>query len=383
MPSGQKLKIALVFDDTLDSSDGVAQYVKGLGGWLSSRGHEVTYLVGQSKTESWQGGKVYSLSKNLHVRWNGNRLSISILPRLGLIKKVLGSSQFDVVHVMVPYSPFMAKQVIKRVNQGTAVIGTIHIFPASWLSVVGSKLLKVIYGRSLKRFDQLLSVSSAAKQYGEQVFRIKSRILPNVVDVSSFSGQPAEKDNAPKVVFLGRLVKRKGCQYLIKAFAELKNQFPDAELVIAGNGPMREELEKMSRGLGVADSVKFLGYIDEKDKPALLASADIACFPSLYGECFGIVLIEAMAAGAGVVLGGDNPGYRSVLGQHEVLLVDPKNIKAFSDRLGLLLSDKELATDMHTWQNQQINQYDVNVVGDQLVSIYQQAIAKRLKSRHN
>jgi phosphatidylinositol alpha-mannosyltransferase len=129
--------------------------------------------------------------------------------------------------------------------------------------------------------------------------------------------------------------------------------------------------------------IEFLGYIKEDEKAKLLNSAAIACFPSLYGESFGIVLIEAMAAGSGVVLGGNNPGYISVLEARPKLLVNPKNASEFADRLGELLANNTLAKQLHEWQNKTVKQYDIEVVGPQILEVYNQAIARLSKKRHN
>src|SRR3989344_5742480 len=105
------LKIGFVFDDSLDSNDGVAQYVKTLGAWFSSQGHKVCYLVGESKTAQWRGGQVYSLARNQKVVFNGNRLSVPLPAKRSPIKLVLEQEDFDVLHVQLPHSPFMAQKV--------------------------------------------------------------------------------------------------------------------------------------------------------------------------------------------------------------------------------------------------------------------------------
>jgi phosphatidylinositol alpha-mannosyltransferase len=121
-----------------------------------------------------------------------------------------------------------------------------------------------------------------------------------------------------------------------------------------------------------------LGFIDEADKPALLASADIAVFPSLYGESFGIVLIEAMAAGSGVVLGGNNPGYASVLGAMPEALFEPKKYQAFSKTLKHYLTNSIAAQELHNNQQVAVKQFAVTNVGPKVVTMYVTAIdAKR------
>ncbi len=381
MSNGKKLKIGLVFDDTLDSSDGVAQYVKTLGAWLAAQGHEVSYLVGETKLTEWSGGKVYSLAKNFKVRFNGNRLSIPGPARRWQIKQILASENFDVLHVQVPYSPLLAAQVINMAPAGTKVVGTFHIFPAGRLSRVGSRLLRLSLARSIRRFDEMLAVSLAAAEFAKQAYRLDTRVVPNAVDVARFSKpkKTAQKD----IVFLGRLVERKGCFELLKAFNLLAQKMPEVNLKIAGVGAQEASFINYTRKNHLDKKVQFLGFVTEEEKARLLSSAAIACFPSLYGESFGIVLIEAMAAGAGVVLGGDNPGYRSVLGEQEKLLINPKDSKAFAARLEELLTDKKIVQSLHAWQLKAVRQYDVNVVGRQVLDAYLSVIDIKNKNEHN
>lgn len=381
MANSPKLSIGLVFDDSLDKDDGVAQYVKTLGAWLSDQGHSVSYLVGETKITSWHGGRVHSLSRNIGVRFNGNKLSMPLPTSARPIKKLLASQEFDVLHIMVPYSPFMAGKLIKYAKPDTAVIGTFHIFPSGWLSTFGSKLLRIWSSRTLRRFDQIVSVSPVAAQFANSAYHIKSEVVPNTVDIQKFHAKSQDDKLAKTIVFLGRLVDRKGASYLIEAFAGLSNK--DVRLVIAGDGPQRQKLESLADKLGVKSRVDFLGFIDEADKPGLLAKANIACFPSFYGESFGIVLIEAMAAGAKVVLAGDNPGYRSVLGDQPKLLIDPKNTAQFTARLEELLVDQSGIVRLNQWQQQAVKQYDVNTVGQNIMSIYNGQIARLAKKSNN
>jgi phosphatidylinositol alpha-mannosyltransferase len=130
MPKNQRLNVGLVFDDSLDSNDGVAQHVKTVGSWLAKTGHEVSYLVGETKISQWSGGKVYSLSKNVSVSFNGNQLSIPLPADKSKIRKVLEAEKFDVLHVMMPYSPFLAQRIIKLADSESAIVATFHILPS-------------------------------------------------------------------------------------------------------------------------------------------------------------------------------------------------------------------------------------------------------------
>ncbi|HVX58128.1 MAG TPA: glycosyltransferase family 4 protein [Candidatus Saccharimonadales bacterium] len=381
MPSAKRLKVGLVFDDTLDSSDGVAQYVKTIGRYLSGQGHEVRYLVGESRTTEWADGKVYSLAKNIKVRFNGNKLSMPGLSRRRQIKKVLRDEDFDVLHIMVPYSPLMAARVINMAAKKTAIVGTFHIFPAGWLSRAGSKLLRLWLSRNIRKFDKMLAVSKASAQFARSAYKLDPVVVPNAVDVSSMSRPRVKKQK--DIVFVGRLVDRKGCLYLLKAFKLLATELSDVNVTVVGAGAQDQTLKRYVKSNGLDGRVRFAGFVSEEEKAELLSGAAVACFPSLYGEAFGIVLIEAMAAGSGVVLGGDNPGYRSVLGEHEELLINPTDTAAFSQRLKTLLTDKQLAADLHAWQERSIKQYDVKIVGEHIESIYRSLIANKNKNEHN
>jgi phosphatidylinositol alpha-mannosyltransferase len=379
------LKIGFVFDDSLDSNDGVAQQVKILGSYFSAQGHQVRYLVGQTKIKSWRGGKVYSLSRNVKVSFNANRLSIPLPANKKRIRQILSDEKFDILHIQMPHSPLMAGRVIKAAHKDTAIIGTFHIMPAGRIATLGSHILKILYGSSLSWFKSIISVSEPAAVFARQAFNIKSKIIPNTIYTHDFSVDKDKLRPKPtqRIVYLNRLVKRKGCQQLIDAFALLLKSLPPTQLVIASDGVQRPKLEKLVKRLGISNNVEFLGFIEESEKPLLFAGADIACFPSLYGESFGIVLLEAMASGAKVILGGNNPGYTSVLSEQPLLLIDPKDTKAFTARLERLLTEKATTEGLHTWQLEHVKQYDVAIVGAKYLDVYNSAIANKRKVGHN
>ncbi len=377
-------RIGFVLDDTLDKPDGVQQYVMTLGSRLSSQGHEVHYLVGESKRQDVE--HMHSLARNVSVSFNKNRMSIPLPVDRRKLRQLLGELQLDVLHVQMPYSPMFAARVITASQPTTAVIGTFHILPFSRIESIATRMLSVWLKRSLSRFDHIVSVSEPARDFALESFGVKSEVLPNVIDMSVLRKPKKRRtdNDSVHIVYLGRLVSRKGCGYLLQALHELLLQQPQLKLsvTICGKGPDRERLERYVNSHGLAEVVTFAGFVDEQHKAACLASADIAVFPSVGGESFGIVLIEAMAAGAGVVVGGDNPGYRSVLGSEETLF-DPRDITAFAELLGRLTADASLRAKIHKQQQSQVEAYDVKVVGQRLQAVYEQAIAKRRARTHN
>lgn len=371
------MKIGFLLDDSLDKSDGVQQYVLSLGNYYRTRGHEVHYLVGE--TERTDIAHVHSMSKNLRTHFNHNRMSTPIFVKKNKIKTILSETQLDVLHVQMPYSPLLAGKIINMAKENTAIVGTFHIVPFSRTEYVASKILASLVSNSSKRINAIYSVSKPAQMFAKKAFNIQTKVLPNVVNVRLYeNAKPFNEmdDDIVTIVFLGRLVERKGCLYLLRAIKHLHQQksLSRVRVIICGTGPLLNSLKVFVARHNLKKLVTFVGFVDESNKARYLASADIAVFPSTGGESFGIVLIEAMAASNGAVLAGDNIGYRSVLHGHENQLFNPKELESFSDLLLHYISSKKARKEASSWQKTFVKNYDVSVVGDQLLINYENLI---------
>lgn len=226
----------------------------------------------------------------------------------------------------------------------------------------------------MSRFDEVCAVSNPAAKYAKWLFDKEAEVIPCMIDARKW--QTTETIRPGRLVFLGRLVERKGCQQLLEALENLQGDVLEGlEVIVAGDGPQRERLEAYAKSKKLP--VEFRGYMEEEEKAPLLASAQLAVFPAMGAESFGIVLIEAMAAGAGVVVGGNNPGYSSVLGKWPETLVNPRDSEAFANSLTGLLTDKDKAESIHDQQQKAVANYDVNVVGQKIVDLYTKALLHR------
>lgn len=347
------MKIGFVFDDSLDKSGGIQEYMESLRPWLTAQGHEVHYLVGQ--TERTDIPNIHSLSRNLSVKFNGNNLSISLLSSRKRLKAVLAAEKFDVLHVQVPYSPFLAGRLVKLAPASTVIFGTYHIAPYSKLVTLGARLQALACRGSLHRFDEIISVSTTAADFARKTSGLTTNVIPNSIDYPRFhSAEPLPQydDQKLTILFLGRLVERKGCQRLLQAMVQVLasgNELPPLRVVICGAGPLEAELRDYTERHQLTDTVEFAGRVSEADKPRYYASADISVFPSNAGESFGIVLLEAMAKGRAAVLGGDNPGYRTVLGDRPEQLFATETPDALANKLVQLLQDANLRQQMAAW----------------------------------
>ncbi len=375
------LTIGFVFDDTLDALDGVQQHITTIGTELARRGHDVHYLVGE--THHSPVPQTVSLARNVMVSFNGNRMRIPLPVRKREIRAVLARNDYDILHIQAPYSPLFGGRVLKCAPQSTGVVATYHIAPIDRRARYGGRALGLVNAHSHRRVDEVIAVSQVAAQYAQFTAHTHGTIIANPVNVEKFAtaAHRATRDAAhPHIVFLGRLVPRKGAQLLLDAldYGERHGMFPmpGLHVTIAGDGPLMDDC--VQRAARLRTPVQFVGTVDE-GKADLLASADVAVFPAIGGETFGIVLPEAIASGAGVTLAGDNPGYRwTMRGDEDALFsVGPDHARVLAERIARALTDAPWARRLHAREEALLDRYNVQAVTDEVEQVYARAIADR------
>lgn len=375
------LTIGFVFDDTLDALDGVQQHITTIGTELARRGHDVHYLVGE--THHSPVPQTVSLARNVMVSFNGNRMRIPLPVRKRDIRAVLARNTYDILHIQAPYSPLFGGRVLECAPRSAGVVATYHIAPINRRARYGGRALGLVNAHSHRRIDEVIAVSQVAAQYARFTAHAHGTIIANPVDVGKFAAaaRSATRDAAhPHIVFLGRLVPRKGAQLLLDAldYGERHGLFPmpGLHVTIAGDGPLMDDC--VQRAARLHTPVEFVGTVDE-GKAALLASADVAVFPAIGGETFGIVLPEAIASGAGVTLAGDNPGYRwTMRGDEDALFsVGPDHARVLAERITRALTDAPWAQRLHAREAALLDRYNVQAVTDEVEQVYARAIADR------
>lgn len=370
-----------MYDDTIDRFGGIGLYVTTLGGALSRRGHHVEYLVGSSQQQWIDDSRVRALARNVPVRFNGNVLSMPAWSRARTLRGALVEGRFDVLHVQVPYSPLMAGRLLRACDARCAVVGTYHVASSRVAARVGAKLLRAPCRSTDARFDRMLAVSQTASDFASECSGLSvDEVIPNLLDAGRVRSQANLRCDLPsaEVVFVGRLVPRKGAEHLLRALHALAG-FSDAQrprAAILGDGPLRVELQQLAERLGLTDRVGFHGAVSDPEKAAMLRQAHIACFPSLFGESFGVVVLEALAAGADMVLAGDNPGYRELL-QDPAVLVQPRDSRMFARRLATLLGDADLRRSLGARQRELLRSCSHDEVTERVERAYVTALESR------
>lgn len=301
------------------------------------------------------------------------------------IDKVLEREKFDVINFHEPWVPMLARQIVGR-SKKAAHVATFHANLAESTTAKGIINLFKPYGREIGNKMHVLTATSPAsahvlltKSAGELEDQLVNnlRYIPCAVDLSFFRPikhrQPLSGEGTQSIVYIGRPDKRKGVDWLLKAFAELVVEMPNTHLIVAGDGSRQDKLKQYVKSQKIPN-VSFPGFVSEEEKRRLLGNADVACFPSLYGEGFGIVLVEAMAMGVPVVA-GNNLGYRGVMkNEGRIGLVDPEATSDFANRLAAFLQNEPLRRMLSDWGLREVPKYDYVKIVTQYEDAYYEAL---------
>lgn len=369
------MKIGIVCPYSIFRSGGVQEHALAQAEELRRRGHIVKLIT--PKPRKFEGAlpdDVIFVGNSANVKTPiKTSLELGISLTRDSIDEMLEQESFDLLHIHEPEVPMTGMQILAKAK--CPVIGTFHaIYPDTPMART-METFRVPFSRTvLAKLSIMTAVSDAAASYIRKQTEQPVVIVPNGIDLSKYKNPPAfPKGDVRNILYIGRLEKRKGVEYLLKAFAYEFLNDDSVQLVIAGHGPERQKLEELAKDLKLFN-VTFLGFIDEETKIEWLAKADVFCSPALYGESFGIVLLEAMAMGV-VTVAGDNPGYSSVMqGRGQLSLINPKETEEFARRLRLLLEDEEIRESWKSWAQSYVKQFEYTNVVDAYVELYERAL---------
>lgn len=354
--------IALVCPYDLRRPGGVRSHIAGLGRALVERGHRVE-VIAPSDATSLESLPVIPCGRSRGLAFGGTQIDatwaswgdIAATARRG----------YDVAHFHTIWNPVMPFQ-LAAAFRGPKV-ATFHDVAGpdtpTLARAVMAPAAAVIRGMWLKR---VIAVSPVVSSY---LGRDTHVVIPNGVSVPEPLPPEGERD---AVLFVGRLEPRKGVETLIDAAAALGADCPP--IWIAGDGPLRGELEQ--RAARVSPSrVSFLGEVSEAEKWSRLRGAALLVAPSVGGESFGIVLLEAMAAGA-IPIATDIPGYRDVLRPHADALLFPRgDTPALAERIRATLRDTLLRETIRAWSDTYWPQFAWPVIAERIEQVYREAIS--------
>lgn len=369
------MKIGIVSPYAYPRPGGANEHIRETYEQLKALGHEVRII-----TAPWgddpPGADTIQIGRAIAVPFNGSIGRITLSLRLDwLVTRMLKRERFDVIHHHEPLVPFLSLQILD--NAKCPQVATFHAFGGFSLSYWLSRPLSERY---LGKLDARIAVSSAAKHFVSTYFPGEYRIIPNGVDVDFYRAArplPEFHDGKVNILFVGRLEPRKGASHLLDAYTMLKPHYPETRLIIIGRGPLLGRLRRSAQQRRLAD-VFFAGRVSEVEKARFYKSADIFCAPSTGRESFGIVLLEAMAAGRAVVA-SDIHGYKRVVQRNMTgLLVEPKDPDALCNAFARLIEDPALRERLGSAGAERATEFDWPHVTRQLVEVYEEVLARRV-----
>lgn len=355
------MRVALICPYSLSVHGGVQLQVLGLAHALRAAGVDARVLAPSDGPPPAPG--ITSLGPTLRYPSNGSIAPITSGKAVASrTLEALRSFGPDVLHLHEPLSPGANHSAL--VGTDIPAVGTFHAaFPGrnGWYDA---------FRLPLRRMVERLAIRTAVSEEAQrnvQAFGAVCEILPNGVDVDLFADAEPWPSPRPAILFVGRHEPRKGLGVLLDAFAGLER---DAVLWVAGEGPQTEELRARR-----VPNVEWLGAVPELEKAQRLRGATVACFPSIEGESFGVVLLEAMA-GRTPVVAADLTGYRNVArGAKEAVLVPPGDAPALREALRRVLDDGTLRRELVAAGTARANEFSIGRLATTFVERYELAIA--------
>lgn len=372
------MKIGLITPYIYPLPGGVNEHVHYLYRELRERGHEVRIVTASHGLQPSQEGDVFRIGKGISVPSNGSMGNITISTRFtSQVRALLETQRFDLLHFHEPFVPFLSLILLRESR--SVNVATFHAYGGFSPAYEFGKRVLGGYGR---RLHGRIAVSAAARHFADRYFPGDYKVIPNGVDISRYEGvEPLGRwrDGTKNIFFVGRLEERKGVMDLLKAYRLLRKAGCDCRLLLAGAGPLEKQVRRylLTRRTG---GVELLGRVSDAEKARLFATADVFVAPATGRESFGIVLLEAMAAGRAIVA-SDIHGYRSVVRRGEQgLLVPPHEPRALAGAIARILSDDEARRRMGEAGRARVQQFSWQNVTAK-VEAYYEFVIRRLAAQ--
>ncbi|MHB8508171.1 MAG: glycosyltransferase family 4 protein [Candidatus Dormibacteria bacterium] len=375
------MKIGIVSPYDFAHPGGVTEHIRHLGSELRNRGAQIKFLVPVSGElpedvrDEFDESEFYRIGRPFPIPANGSIARITLSFHLArYINRVLEAEKFDIVHFHEPLMPALPITVLRASK--TCNVGTFHAYSkSSYAYYYGGRIVRKYH----RKLHGLIAVSQPARDFVSHYFPGDYTVVPNGVDLARFNGVvnpiPGMRDGKVNILFVGRLEKRKGLGILLRAYVQLKQRLPELRLIVVGEGRMRRGYERYITEHQIPDIV-MAGYVSAEDLPRYHASADIFCAPNTGKESFGIVLLEAMAAGLPVVA-TDIPGFNQVITPgHQGILVRKDDPLSLASALHLLASDPALRARLAAAGRASATGYAWERVVDQVVDVYGHALER-------
>jgi phosphatidylinositol alpha-mannosyltransferase len=370
------MKIALVSPYDYNYPGGVGNHISALSREFIKMGHTTCILAPGSGKNPELSGNYVPIGRSIPFPGSGSVARITLSPWLsGKVKTILEREKFDIIHLHEPLCPALCTTVLGLSK--TANIGTFHAVDSrSYL--IGRPLTTPFLKKWFNKLDGRITVSKTAMEFTYKHFPADYCIIPNGVDIKHFSPDvlPLKEFNDGKIniLFVGRQEKRKGLNYLFKAYELVRREIPDSRLIIVGPSSRWSRKYEKQIMRERQNSIVFTGSVAYTDLPNYYRTADLVCSPATGRESFGMVLLEAMAVGKSIVA-SDLPGYSNILTHGiEGLMVSPGDVQGLADAIVTLIKDEHLRKEMGARGKLKASKYRWERVAEKVIEYYELVI---------
>ncbi|HEV2104351.1 MAG TPA: glycosyltransferase family 4 protein [Candidatus Eisenbacteria bacterium] len=373
------MRIGLVTQSYYPRYGGVTEHVHALAVELRRRGHAVTILTSRFRRgESGGDADVRRIGYNILIPFNRAFVDFTVGLRLkGGLRRAIRELDLDLVHVHCPMAPSLPVLAVLASDRPT--VGTFH---STGGRTALQDFFRPLLHRVVGRLDGRIAVSVTAQRTAEIYHPGPYHVIPNGVDVDRFHPlvPPFPEWRTPDVtniLFVGRLDPRKGVHDLIRALPEvLERTDGRVRLLVVGDSYLRPQIESEVPS-SARHHVHFLGHVSSADLPRWYATGDLFCSPATGNESFGIVLVEAMAAGRALVC-SDIPGYRTVVTPGRDAATFPAgDVRALARTLAQLIEDPERRGRFAAAGRQRALDFAWPRVVDAIEAVYREAVGRR------
>jgi len=368
-------KIGIISFHTFSQPGGVKKHILGLFEEFQKRGIKTKILIPRrNKSEKYSNKDIILMGTSFPMNFNGSQADFNINFNPIALEKTLKKEKFDILHFHNFGFPSILQILLSPSTSSTLNILTFHAnlkgnpfvkkFPA---------LISIINKICQWRMDGVIGVAPLILNYFQD-FKGLKEIIPNGIDIEEFNPLVPEikkfKDGKINILFVGRIEERKGLIYLLKSYKNLEKKYSNLRLIIIGKGPLKGECEKYVEDNNLKNIV-FEGQIT-KGIASYYKTADIYVSPAIFGESFGIVLLEAMACGTPLVA-FSNQGYKDVLtGKFsERFLVKNKDCDDLTKKIGTLIEDPLLRKKASEEGLKEVQEYSWKTIVDKILKFYQ------------
>ena len=362
------LRIGIVCPYSLSIPGGVQEQVMGLARELRRMGIEARVLGPCDGPPP--ASFVSPLGNSLPTASNGSIAPIAPDPAAQLRTiRLLNEEDFDVLHLHEPLAPGPTETALFL--HPAPIVATFHAAGES----NGYKYLRAPLGKLADNIAVRVAVSKDAKALIQESFGGEYEVFFNGLELPRYRLAAPRDLPGRTIFFCGRHEERKGLGVLLAAFADLPD---DVRLLIGSDGP---DTKRLHSAVGEHPRIEWLGRLSDADKISYLKGATVFCAPSLRGESFGVVLIEAMAAGTPVVA-SSLQGYQNVATDEvDALLCEPGDAAALAAALRRVLDDQALAERLRQAGQARADDFSMTTLAERYVAIYERLAADRITRR--